>query len=77
MKSQIPGTNTKDEVMKLRSTRDEVAANFQLAASTVQSIIEVFDQENRIALKSQGGDKRFILNEQHKEFLEAAIEEEP
>ncbi|CAG8707848.1 7176_t:CDS:2, partial [Cetraspora pellucida] len=54
----------------------EVAANFQLAASTVQSIIKVFDRKNRIAPKSRGGDKRSILNKQHKEFLEAAIEEE-
>ncbi|CAG8568332.1 3118_t:CDS:1, partial [Cetraspora pellucida] len=55
----------------------EVAANFQLAASTVQSIIEVFDRENQIVFKSQGGDKRSILNKQHKEFLEAVIKEEP
>ncbi|CAG8702306.1 4956_t:CDS:1 [Cetraspora pellucida] len=54
----------------------EVAANFQLAASTVQSIIEVFDQENQIASKSRGGDKRSILNKQHKEFFEAVIKEE-
>ncbi|CAG8457295.1 12238_t:CDS:2, partial [Cetraspora pellucida] len=46
----------------------EVAANFQLAASTVQ--------KNRIAPKSRGGNKRSILNEQLKEFLEAVIEEE-
>ncbi|CAG8644430.1 14810_t:CDS:2 [Cetraspora pellucida] len=46
------------------------------AASTVQSIIKVFDRENRIAPKSRGGNKRSILNKQHKEFLEAAIEEE-
>ncbi|CAG8837315.1 21791_t:CDS:2, partial [Racocetra persica] len=29
----------------------EVAANFQLAASTVQSIVDVFDRENQIAPK--------------------------
>ncbi|CAG8605561.1 12369_t:CDS:2, partial [Cetraspora pellucida] len=47
------------------------------SASTVQSIVNTFDKEDRIVPKPRGGDKRSILNEQHKMFLEDAIEEEP
>ncbi|CAG8678754.1 32975_t:CDS:2, partial [Racocetra persica] len=55
----------------------KVAANYRLAPSTVDDIVKRFDREDQIALKSRGGDKRSILNEQHKEFLRDAIEEEP
>ncbi|CAG8803766.1 12475_t:CDS:2, partial [Cetraspora pellucida] len=55
----------------------DVAANFQLAASTIQSIVDRFDREGRITSKPRGGDKKSILNEQHKNFLEEAIEQEP
>ncbi|CAG8719094.1 12064_t:CDS:2, partial [Racocetra fulgida] len=55
----------------------KVAAKYRLAPSTVDTIVKRFDQEDRIALKPRGGDKRSILNEQHKEFLKEAIEAEP
>ncbi|CAG8796814.1 7312_t:CDS:2, partial [Cetraspora pellucida] len=41
------------------------------------SIVDRFDREGRITSKPRGGDKKSILNEQHKNFLEEAIEQEP
>ncbi|CAG8684987.1 9000_t:CDS:2, partial [Racocetra persica] len=59
------------------NNQDQNETELYDAPSTVETIINRFDKEDRIALEPRGGDKKSILNEQHKEFLRDAIEEEP
>lgn len=66
-----------NEVNNKGNSIRKVATKFRMSHSTVQDIVKRFDEENRITLKQRGGDKRSILNEDHKNFLSECVEEEP
>ncbi|CAG8810069.1 11999_t:CDS:2, partial [Dentiscutata erythropus] len=55
----------------------KVSHLFHLAPSTIQSIVKIFNEDDRIVLKPRGGNKRLLLNDMHRFFLKELMEINP